>query len=350
MNDPVSHAGPVAPALSIVYTHDRMPGIRRRRCGRGWAYYDPDGILIRDAAVRRRLNDLAIPPAYDDVWICPLPHGHLQATGRDARNRKQYRYHPEWHAWRARQKFAGVIEFGRALPEIRKASLNALRGEGLDKDRVLGAVVGLLDRTAVRVGNDAYRERNDTYGLTTLTAEHLELDGAAIQLAYIGKNSKQIEVSLRHPTIARMLRRLQDLPGQQLFQYRADGEYKDLDSSDVNAWLKQVSGGEFTARTFRTWHATRLAAEHLGVSPPPDDAQALASARLDGIRATAKQLHHRPAVCRAHYIHPKVLTAYADGRLFDIMQGEPRTRPGARWDLSASEIKLMALLTGDPPA
>lgn len=343
MNAPVEL---ISEDLGLLYTHDRQPGIRRRRCGKGYAYYTPGGALIRDPRIKARINALVIPPAYTDVWISPLPNGHLQATGRDTRRRKQYRYHPEWHAWRARQKYAGLIAFGDALPAIREAVLRGLRGEGLDKERVLCAVVGLLDRTAVRVGNDAYRERNDTYGLTTLTADHLDLDGAAIQLAYIGKNSKQIEVSLRHPTIARMLRKLQGLPGQQLFQYREGGEWRGLDSGDVNAWLQRISGGDFTARTFRTWHATRLAAEHLGVAPPPEDERELASARLDGVRQTAKHLHHRPTVCRKHYIHPEVIAAYDDGRLFDIMQGEPRSRPGARWDLSASEIKLMRLISG----
>lgn len=307
-----------------------MPGIRRVRKGQGFAYQAADGHWLRardvdDAAHLQRIRSLAIPPAYEQVWICPLDSGHVQATGRDARGRKQYRYHPSWRARREDDKFGRMVAFGEALPRLRRrvaqalAANNGKRGPRTGRDAVLAALVRLLDTTLVRVGNEAYARTNRSYGLTTLRNRHASVRGDRTMLCFRGKSGVQHEVVLDDPRVAAIVRRCQDLPGQELFQYTDDeGHVHSLGSADVNDHIRALCGDDFTAKDFRTWHATVHAWRHL--SPCTRLAQAF-PASLSGrrqvinqaLKVVASHLGNTVAVCRKSYVHPEVLVcALAD--------------------------------------
>ena len=291
------------------------PGITRRRSGGGFSYRDPDGHPIRDAETLARIRSIAIPPAWTDVWICPLPNGHLQATGRDARRRKQYRYHPRFRARRSGAKFERLIAFAKALPAIREQVERDLGRSGLPREKVLAAVVRLLELTLIRVGNDEYARLNRSFGLTTLRDRHAAIDGSAITFRFRGKSGQRHEVGLRDRRLAVVVRRCRDLPGQELFQYVGDdGEPHDVASDDVNGYLAAVAPG-VTAKDFRTWAGTVLAYRAL---------RAIGRGRTDrekqrniatAIRATADSLGNTPAVARQAYVHPAVVDAYLDGRI-----------------------------------
>ncbi len=310
--DPVSSAA----AAGLRYVADAGPGIRRRRAGRGWAYRHPDGSPVRDAATLRRIKPLAIPPAWTDVWICPDPRGHLQATGRDARGRKQYRYHPRWREVRDTVKFDRMVAFAEALPAIRARVDADLACPGLSRQRVLATVVRLLQDTLIRVGNDEYRRQNKSFGLTTLRDRHVDVSGTTIRFHFRGKHGKTHDVKVTDRRLARIVRQCRDIPGQELFQYVDEaGERHSIDSADVNDYLREITGEEFTAKDFRTWAGTVLASRYLRQTAPAQTQTESRSQVLRTIEQVAAQLGNTVAVCRKCYVHPAVVEAYLAGSL-----------------------------------
>ena len=285
----------------LIYVADDLPGITRKRAGKGWAYYDPKGALITDPEEKVRLNSVALPPAYVDAWFCPAANGHILATGVDARGRKQYRYHPDFRSRREGEKFDGCLTFGSLLPLVRKRVEDDLRGHKLTRERAVASVVRLLDLGAIRVGNEAYAKDNQSFGATTLRRRHAELSGKTLKLRYKGKGGLLREVTLTDGSLARMVRKMQDLPGQNLFQYTdEEGEHHAVSSSDVNDYLRETMGEDFTAKNFRTWHASVLAFSHL--------LEARGAIPIKELLAVvAERLGNTPAVTRKSYIHPAVI-------------------------------------------
>ena len=313
-----------ARVAGLRYVDDDRPGIRRRRAGRGFIYLDADGRRVRDAETLARIKRLAIPPAWRDVWICPHAHGHLQASGRDARGRKQYRYHARWRAVRDETKYARMLAFAAALPAVRRRVDEDLKRPGLPREKVLAAVVRLLETTLIRVGNEEYARANRSFGLTTMRARHVDIDGATLTFEFRGKGGRQHRVDINDRRLARIVGRCQELPGQELFQYLdADGERRTVDSGDVNAYLREVIGEDFTAKDFRTWAGTVLAALALAEVERFDSQ---AQARRHVVRAVeqvAQSLGNTPAICRKSYIHPAVIETYleGDGALGSLLDG-----------------------------
>jgi len=319
-----------------------MPGIRRVRRNGGFAYRGPDGRPVRDAAVLERIRRLAVPPAYADVWICPLPNGHLQATGRDARGRKQYRYHADWRLARDADKFAAMLAFGAVLPRIRRRVREDLHrpiGERPTRVVVLAALVRLLDTTLLRIGNDEYARSNRSYGLTTLRNRHAAVVGHTLRLRFRGKSGVEHDLVLEDPRLARIVRRCQAMPGQDLFEYADEnGEVRCIGSADVNDYLREVSGADFTAKDFRTWHATVHALALLRRQQDDEPGPRRANAVLAEVAA---KLGNTVAVCKKAYVHPQVLEL----ALRDLPEDDPCRRPGRRVaGLVAEECALMAFL------
>jgi len=342
--------GSAAPALrtrggdgddvALVYVDDTSPGYSRRLWRGRFAYFDERGERIRDAAEIARINALAIPPAYTDVWICPHPAGHIQATGRDARGRKQYRYHPHWQVVRDADKYGQLAEFGRALPRIRRRVDRALAQPGLGEEKVLGAVVRLLETTLVRVGNRAYARQNRSFGLTTLRRRHASMSGTRIRLRFRGKSGVEHDVAIADRRVASVVRRCMEIPGQTLFHYLDEaGQPHGIDSSAVNAYLREAGRGDFTAKHYRTWAGSVMALEWFRAMPRAGGQEARAAV-VEVTRAVAQRLGNTPAVCRACYIHPAIIEAYLEGTL-------PSTWPaGGPRGLSAAERRLLAFLAG----
>jgi DNA topoisomerase-1 len=324
------------------FVSDVMPGIRRRRVGRHFAYLDPDGSPLGDRDDIRRIKTLAIPPAWTDVWICPDPRGHIQATGRDARGRKQYRYHPRYRAARDQAKYEHLVGFARALPRIRKRISKDLSRPGLARERVLAVVVALLDRAHIRVGNEEYARQNGSFGATTLRSRHAKVSGSAIRFRYRGKFGKMHEVGLHDRRLARVVQRCQELPGQALFQYLDDaGEPCAVESGDVNAYLREITGAEITAKDFRTWAGTVLTAEALAACGPcASDADAKRNI-LAAIDAAAARLNNTRAVCRSCYVHPTVLEAYERGVTLADFPPRKATRPQELTPVEAAVLQLL---------
>lgn len=328
----------------LVYVDDSMPGIRRLRHGEHFRYLRPDGKPLKDEAELARIRKLAIPPAYTDVWICPRPDGHLQATGRDARGRKQYRYHPDWRIARDAGKFGRMLEFGKVLPRIRrrvKKDLALPVGAHPRRESVLAALVRLLDTTLVRIGNDEYARSNGSYGLTTLRNRHAAVEGSTLRLRFKGKHGIVNDVSLDDPRVARIVRRCQSLPGQDLFEYAdEDGTVRCLGSADVNAYLREAGGADFTAKDFRTWHAT-VHALQLAKAPPPAGGSRRSAKEI--LAEVAARLGNTVAVCRKSYVHPQVLALALDG---PPEGGESASEGAGRAvaGLSAAERDLMGFL------
>ncbi|MEI4274063.1 DNA topoisomerase IB [Klenkia sp. LSe6-5] len=292
------------------------PGWTRRGVGRGWAFYDEDGALIRDER-RARIQGLAIPPAWRDVWICPWPHGHIQAVGTDAAGRRQYRYHDQWRVQRDAAKHERVLAISHRLPDVRDEVTAALRRRGLPRERVLAAAVRLLDLGAFRVGSDQYTEDNGTFGLATLRREHVEVRGCTVAFCYLAKGGKQREVQVEDPATATVVRQLLGRPpsaGDDLLAWQnADGSWRDVHSDDVNTYLREVSGAEITAKDFRTWTATVLMAVLLAERRRPTSASGRTKAVRAAYRAVSEQLGNTPAVCRASYVDPRVVDRYEHG-------------------------------------
>jgi len=304
---------------------DDRPGIRRRGRGRYFDYIGPDGQRITDEKTLERIRKLAIPPAWTEVWICPKANGHIQATGRDAKGRKQYRYHDGWSSARSENKFGRVAAFGRALPRIRKRVDQDLALRGPVREKVLATVVRLLELTLIRVGNKEYARTNRSYGLTTLQKRHMELGGAALRFKFKGKSGVEHETSVRDRKLAGVLRTLRELPGQQLFKYRdQDGEWREVESADVNAYIREIAGEDFSAKDFRTWAGTVSAARALREMEPPTSATAAKGCVRLCVKAVSGLLGNTPTVCRASYVHPAVFEAFEDGSLFALPHADAK--------------------------
>ena len=308
-----------AETAGLVYVTDDAPGITRRRRGKGFSYHAPDGALI-EGAERDRIEALAIPPAWEDVWICPLPNGHLQATGRDEAGRKQYRYHDRWAEVRNRVKFNRLVPFGEALPTIRSRVEDDLGRRKLGRDKVLALAVRLLDETLIRIGNPEYADANDSYGLTTLRDKHVAFDGAEVRFSFVGKSGKEQELALRDRRLARLVKACRDIPGYTLFQYHTERGKDAIDSGAVNGWLRETTGEPFTAKDFRTWGGTVLAAKALRARGGAEDEQAADRHCLDVVKEVAEGLGNTVAVCRKYYVHPDVVAAYCAGDLLEAMK------------------------------
>jgi DNA topoisomerase I len=322
-----------ARAAGLRYSSDLRPGITRHRAGRGFTYRRPDGTVVREAAVRARILALVIPPAWTDVWICQDPAGHLQATGRDARRRKQYRYHARWRVGRDDAKFDRMIEFAGVLPRIRERVDADLARSGLPREKVLAAIVRLLEMTLIRVGNDEYARLNRSFGLTTLEDRHARVTGTSVRFRFRGKSGRQHEVGLRDRRLASIVRRCQELPGQDLFQYLGpDGQPVDLASDDVNAYLREVSGADITAKDFRTWSATVLAYRALRGMVAGEPERVVRKQVAEAVRVTADQLGNTPTVARNSYVHPAVIDAYLEGSFRGV-----GARTDAATDTAAAE-------------
>lgn len=326
----------------LVYSSDLEPGIRRRRAGRGFSYFDADGVRITDRAEIERLERLAVPPAWTDVWICADPRGHLQAIGRDGKNRKVYRYHPEYRRQRDRDKFDRLAEFGSVLGQVRRRVADDMAGVKLTREKVLAAVVQLLELTMIRVGNEEYAQANRSYGLTTLRSRHARIDGGAVRFVFRGKSGRDHRVTLTDRRLARIVRRCQELPGQLLFQYvDEDGECHSVTSADVNEYLREAAGADVTAKDFRTWMGTLLAAEALVTVGRPRSERVGQQRLKQVIAVVADKLGNTEAVCRNCYVHPAVVDAYLGDSLRRRWAAGPSRDAGG---LLAAERKLLALL------
>jgi DNA topoisomerase-1 len=333
-----------ARGAGLVYTDDDRPGIRRLKRGRGFRYVDARKRPVKNAADLARIRSLVIPPAWTDVWICPNPRGHLQATGRDARGRKQYRYHPKWRAVRDSTKYERLILFGRALPVIRRRTDADLRRVGLPREKVLAAVVRLLEKTFIRVGNDEYARENKSFGLTTMRDGHVKISGSTVRFIFRGKSGVDHALALDDPRLARIVKQCRDLPGQELFQYRDEhGAVIDIGSADVNAYLKDVTGEEFTSKDFRTWAGTVLAAQLLRDFEEVDSQARAKKNVVEAIEHVAKQLGNTRAVCRKCYVHPAVIDAYLDGSMLKTMAQRARATK-AVGKMTAAEAAVLGLL------
>jgi DNA topoisomerase-1 len=310
-----------AASAGLRYINDHDPGLRRETSRAGVDYFDAEGRPVRDPRTLERIRHLAIPPAWTDVWICPDPRGHIQAVGRDARGRKQYRYHADWRSVRDDHKYHRMAAFGRALPKLRSQVDADLARHGLPREKVLAAAVRLLEITLIRVGNDEYAKTNKSFGLTTLRKRHVTLNGGGAVFEFRGKSGKQHRTGFHDRRLARVLRRCQELPGQRLFQYVGeDGERRHVESDDVNAYLREAMGDDFSAKDFRTWAATLSAARALcmeSAGEPPSKHTVTTC-----VKAVAGLLGNTAAVCRASYIHPSVFEAYEAGRLSPDLAGE----------------------------
>jgi DNA topoisomerase-1 len=335
-----------AQAASLRYVSDARPGIRRHRRGGGFSYLGPDGQPVRDPDTLARIRSLAIPPAWTKVWICPLPHGHLQATGRDARGRKQYRYHPRWREVRDAAKFERMIWFGAALPRIRRRVLRDLALAGMPRPKVLATLVLLLETTLIRVGNEEYVRDNGSFGLTTFRNRHAVVRGTTTQFRFPGKSGIVHAVEVTDARLARVVRRCQELPGHELFQYLDDaGEPQAVDSADVNAYLREISGEDFTAKDFRTWAGTIHAACALLEIGDRPSASRRKRAVAQAMKTVAQRLGNTPAICRKCYVHPLILDRYLEGALARSFSfGSRRSKAASQIALRPEESSLLALL------
>ena len=309
LTDPLASAK----AAGLRYITDDGPGIRRRLRGKHFQFIDPHGKPITDKAEVARIRALAIPPAYTDVWIAPIPNGHLQATGRDARGRKQYRYHKRWREVRDENKYARMVAFAKALPKIRKQVEAHLKLPGLPREKVLAAVVRLLETTLIRVGNEEYARENKSYGLTTMKDQHVKFQGGKLRFEFKGKSGVRHAIDLRDKRLAKIVRDCRDIPGQDLFQYYDDeGERHSISSQDVNDYIKTISGEDFSAKDFRTWVGTVTCALVLAASPPAESATMAKTTVNEAIKLVATRLGNTPAVCRKCYVHPSVIDHYLE--------------------------------------
>jgi DNA topoisomerase I len=360
------HPETAANAAGLRYVSDEHPGLTRQRVGRGFRYLGVRGRPVRDLATLGRIRSLVIPPAWTKVWICPDALGHVQATGRDARGRKQYRYHPRWRVVRDEAKYGRMLAFGHALPIIRSRADEDLARPGLSRRKVLAAVIGLLEATLIRIGNEEYARDNGSFGLTTFRNRHAFVKGSTVRFRFRGKSGKVHEIGVQDPRLSRIVKRCQDLPGQELFQYvDSHGQRRAVTSSDVNDYLGEITGQEFTAKDFRTWAGTVLAASALsemdagphraaGLLSGPHQARGLKAGRtkaeikrnvVRAVERVASRLGNTVAVCRKCYVHPVVFDAYLDGTLADTLQQRLEDEARAGEDhLQREEIAVLALL------
>ncbi|HVE93044.1 MAG TPA: DNA topoisomerase IB, partial [Actinomycetota bacterium] len=334
-----------AKVAGLRYVTDASAGITRKRAGKGFAYRDPGAAPVKDPETLARIRSLAIPPAWTEVWICPSPNGHIQATGRDARGRKQYRYHAHWREVRDEAKYTKMIDFGTSLPTIRRRTAKDLAKPGLPREKVLATVVGLLDQTLIRIGNPEYARDNDSYGLTTLRDKHARVSGDRLIFCFRGKHGKKRTVELQDRRLARVVKSCRDIPGQELFQYvDDDGASHVVESSDVNDYLRGVTSMDFTAKDFRTWAGSVLAAEaFVGIGPPSSDTEAKRNV-VRAVETVSEQLGNTPAVCRKCYMHPEVIDAYTDGSLIELWDTLSKGHRSSPYGLRPEEAAVLALL------
>lgn len=304
-----------AQEAGLQYVTDERPGLSRLKRGHGFSYRDEHGAPVRDAKTLERIRALVIPPAWTHVWICPSPRGHIQASGRDARGRKQYRYHPQWQLFRDETKYERMLEFAQALPKLRARLAGHLRQPGLSREKVLATVVRLLDRTLIRVGNEEYAASNQSYGLTTLRNGHVRVVGATMKFDFRGKSGKWHHIELEDRKVARVVAKCQHLPGQSLFEYRDGDEIRAVRSTDVNEYLQELTGQAFTAKDFRTWHGTVEALWHLKRAPQFASEREAKRSLKEVVGEVAQVLGNTPAVCRKSYIHPAVVDSFMAKRL-----------------------------------
>ena len=342
--DPVESAQ----AAGLRYVTDDEPGIRRRKRGKGFTYADPQGRAVKDEKTLERIRKLAIPPAWTDVWICSRPNGHLQATGRDARGRKQYRYHADWREVRDETKFGRMIAFGEALPKLHERLEQDMSQRGLGREKVLATVVKLLETTLIRVGNKEYVKQNNSFGLTTLRDRHVDVDGSTLRFELRGKSGKEHAVEVQDRRLARIVKQCRDLPGQKLFQYLDENkERQSVSSEDVNAYLRETTGEDFTAKDFRTWGGTVLALSALLEVGACESEREASKAVVEAVKRVAGQLGNRPAICRKYYVHPVVIQSFLEGTLRDTLE---ETVEGEEDDgsngLRRLEAQVLRLLKG----
>ncbi len=343
-DDTALHESPEESAreAGLRYVTDHTPGIRREKRGDEFMYFSTDGTQIGDEKELKRIKALAIPPAWTDVWICPNPRGHLQATGKDQKGRKVYRYHPRWRAVRDETKYQRSVAFGEALPRIRERIAADLARTGLPREKVLAAIVRLLDETAIRIGNEEYARENESYGLTTLRNDHADVEGATVRFQFKGKSGKVHEVEVEDRRVARIVRKLEDLPGQHLFEYKDEnGEIRTVESADVNDYLREISGEDFTAKDFRTWEATVIVAHELRGAGPAETKKATKANEKEAITKAAGHLGNTPTILKKSYVHPAVLDGYESGALLGANPArELARRPG----LHPEEAEVLAFL------
>ena len=326
------------------YASDEEAGIRRRRAGRGFTYRRPDGARVADDATIERIRALVVPPAWTDVWICRTRNGHIQATGRDARGRKQYRYHDEWRRVRDEAKFGDLAAFGESLPEVRRTVESDLARRGLPAEKVVALVIALMDRTLIRVGNDAYARENGSYGLTTMLTKHVALDGATLQFHFTAKGGIEQEIELTDRRLAAAVRRCHELGGREVFTYLGDdGQPHRVDSGDCNAYLRAIAGEATTVKTFRTWGGSAAALDHLANQLINQEGEPTEQVVVEAVDAAAERLGNTRAVARRAYVHPAVIDAYLDGSLADAWASARRSDAMTR-----AERALIRVLA--PPA
>jgi DNA topoisomerase-1 len=337
-----------AESVGLRYVSDERPGIRRKKAGKGFSYVRPDGSKLTEPEALKRIKALVIPPAWTDVWICPSPDGHIQATGRDAKGRKQYRYHARFREVRESTKYERVVAFADALPSIRDTVREHMALRGLPREKVLATVVHLLETTLIRVGNDDYARQNKSYGLTTLKNRHAAVEGNEVRFRFTGKGGKQWSLRVRDRRIAKIIKACQELPGQELLQYIDEqGNCQDVTSADVNEYLKTITGKDITAKDFRTWAGTVLAAMTLSELQSFDSAAQAKRNLRSAIEKVSARLGNTPTICRKCYIHPEVLNSYMDGNLvLEIKSQVESELRSAVEDMKPEEAAVLALLRG----
>ncbi|MBD2460915.1 DNA topoisomerase IB [Oscillatoria sp. FACHB-1407] len=342
VTDPIQSAE----KAGLHYVTDTVPGIQRKASGRGFCYYDADGSRVCDRDTLARIKSLVIPPAWKNVWICTLSHGHLQATGYDAKGRKQYRYHPDWRGHRNQNKFNRMVAFGLVLPKVREQTDRHLQLSNLPREKVLATVVQLLEKTHIRVGNDEYAVKNSSFGLTTMRDDHVSFSGSQVKFQFRGKSGVEHDIELSDRRLAKIVKRCQDIPGHELFQYiDEDGQRQTIHSGDVNSYLRSITGEDFTAKDFRTWSGTVQAAlelKDLGTASSQTEAKKNIT---QAIKNVAEKLGNRPATCRKYYVHPAVLEAYSEGTLIPLLeQWEDARVEETPFGLRREEQAVLALL------
>ncbi len=338
-----------AKAAGLRYVTDDEPGIRRRKSGKGFTFLDPQGRTVKDEKTLERIRKLAIPPAWTDVWICPRPNGHLQATGRDARGRKQYRYHANWREVRDETKFGRMIAFGDSLPKIRERIDRDMSLRGLGREKVLATVVKLLETTLIRVGNKEYVKQNNSFGLTTLRDQHVDVEGSTLRFEFRGKSGKEHSVEVQDRRLARIVKQCRDVPGQKLFQYLDEsGERQSVSSEDVNAYLRETTGEDFSAKDFRTWGGTVLALSALLEVGACESEREASKAVVEAIKHVSGQLGNRPAICRKYYVHPVVIQSFLEGTLRETLEDavEGASEEDESNGLRRLEAQVLRLLKG----
>jgi DNA topoisomerase I len=340
-----AHPTASAKAAGLRYVTDEMPGFTRKRAGKCFVYIGSRGQTVRDQSTIRRIHALAIPPAWTDVWICPLANGHLQATGRDARGRKQHRYHPKWREVRDDAKYARTMAFAKALPKIRARISRDLKLPGLQRNKILATVIRLLEVSLIRVGNEEYANDNGSYGLTTMQDRHAKVNGSKVQFKFRGKSGKDHTIDVKSSHLAKIVKQCQDLPGQDLFQYIDDeGKRQDVKSEDVNAYLHEIVGGDYTAKDFRTWSGTVLAAMALSELRKYDTKAQAKKNLKQAIESVAEKLGNTPTICRKCYVHPAVIDSYLDGSTLNVVRQRASQLRAGGTKLRPEESSVLALL------